>query len=77
MKHLKSFKEEIDLSQYDEVEPGKFVPKNTRHQEVYPSTYELTTSEILDIVHSFSGATIPIEAIEEEMERYEDKKINK
>lgn len=77
MKHLKSFNEEIDLSHYDEVEPGKFVPKGTRYEDVYPSTYKLTTSDILDIVHSFSGANIPIEAIEEEMERYEDKKISK
>ena len=75
MKHLKSFKEEIDLSQYDEVEPGKFVAKGTRYQDVYPSTYKLTTSEILDIVHSFSGATIPIEVLEEELQKYEIKKI--
>jgi len=75
MKHLKSFKEEIDLSEYDEVEPGKFVAKGTRYQDVYPSTYKLTTSEILDIVHSFSGATIPIEALEEELQKYEIKKI--
>jgi len=75
MKHLKSFKEEIDLSEYDEVEPGKFVAKGTRYQDVYPSTYKLTTSEILDIVHSFSGATIPIEVLEEELQKYEIKKI--
>jgi len=72
MKHLKSFKEDIDLSKYDEVEPGKWVPKGTKHKTV---SYKLTTNEILDIVHSFSGANIPIEAIEEEMEKYKSKKI--
>lgn len=76
MKHLKSFKEEIDMSQYDEVEPGKFVQKGTKYEDIYPTTYNLSTSDILDIVHSFSGATIPIEAIEEEMENYKDKRVN-
>jgi hypothetical protein len=75
MKHLKSFKEEIDLSQYDEVEPGRFVPKGTRYEDVNPVYYKLTPEQILDIVHSFSGATIPIEAIEEELQNYKNNKI--
>lgn len=75
MKYLNFFNEEIDLSKYDEVEPGKWVPKGTRYEDIYPSTYKLTTNDILDIVHSFSDTTITMEAIEEEMRRYEDKKI--
>ena len=75
MKYLNFFNEEIDSSKYDEVEPGKWVPKGTRYEDIYPSTYKLTTNDILDIVHSFSDTTITMEAIEEEMRRYEDKKI--
>lgn len=75
MKYLKFFNEEIDLSKYVEVEPGKWLPKGTRYEDIHTSTYKLTTNDILDIVHSFSDTTIPMVAIEEEMRRYEDKKI--
>lgn len=75
MKHLQKF-EEINLSDYDEVEPGRWVPKRTRYEDVNPVYYKLTPEQILDIVHNFSGATIPIEYLEEFLNNdYKNNKI--
>lgn len=70
MKHLQKF-EELDLSNYDDSdllrEPGSY------KSDVY---YKLTPEQILDIVHNFSGATIPIEYLEEFLNNdYKNNKI--
>lgn len=69
MKHLKSFKEEIDSSSYDEVEPGKFVPKGTRYQD---KKYSFTKEQLYDFVCNFVGASgFSIEDIENGLDTFD------
>ena len=69
MKHLKAFKEEIDLSKYDEVEPGKFTPKVTRYQD---KKYSFTKEQLYDFVCNFVGASgFSIEDIENGLDNFD------